>query len=118
MRKTLVNLKVFLLEQEDSDGTDATGDQRDQELATAKPQKDRQKMLRDQGCLKQIFSVMKAPFTSEACTGCNGVLITDMDMLSVEDDRYTWVVVIMRLCYSIIKVDLALCAFQSITFTS
>jgi hypothetical protein len=46
---------------------------------------------------------MRAPFTAEACTGCNGRLISDMSMLSSDDERFTWIVLVMRLCYTIVK---------------
>jgi hypothetical protein len=50
-----------------------------------------------------VFEVMRAPFTSEACTGCNGRLISDMSMLSSDDERFTWIVLVMRLCYTVVK---------------
>ena len=104
MRKTLINLKNFLLQQEKSDDSSAHMSDDSIQTSFVNPQKDRQKMLRDQGCLMQIFAVMRAPFTPDACSGCNGVLIDDMNRLAQEDDRFSWVVNIMRLCYSIIKV--------------
>jgi len=103
LRRTLMNLQNFLLERESSQDTDTPGSHIDNDVAVAHPQKDRQKMVRDQGCLMQIFAIMQAPFTSKACSGCNGVLIDDMGLLSMEDDRFAWVVAVMRLCYTIVR---------------
>ncbi|EGD76540.1 type I inositol triphosphate receptor [Salpingoeca rosetta] len=92
--KILKDLIFFLVGQEPSEHADPFA-------LSGKPNKDRQKLMREQDILKELFYTLKTPFTPKACPGCVGVLINDMDKLV--EGKYKWIRDICRLCYTLIK---------------
>ena len=99
LKKVLIDLLAFLLEREYDD---VDREDRDYEVLHGTPNKDRQKMMREQDILKQLFLLLRAPFTSAACPGCNGVLIDGMVRVSTEP-KYEWILFLCRLSYRIIR---------------
>ena len=99
LKKVLIDLLTFLVEREYDD---VDHEDRDYEVLNGTPNKDRQKMMREQDILKQLFLLLRAPFTSFACPGCNGVLIDRMERVSTEP-KYEWILFLCRLSYRIIR---------------
>lgn len=82
MKTVLVDLLGFLV-QHDSDGIE------DPHSFAGVPDKERQKLMREQDILKELFNILKAPFTKDGCPGGNGVVINNMQLLS--DSQYKWI---------------------------
>lgn len=66
-----------------------------------KPDKERQKTMREQDILKELFNTLKAPFTDDACPGCRGVMLTSMSQLSLP--KHQWIKDVLRLCYTLVS---------------
>ncbi|XP_078000812.1 inositol 1,4,5-trisphosphate receptor-like isoform X2 [Glandiceps talaboti] len=83
---------VFFVSEQPNNGGDPLA------IVVTNPNRDRQKLLREQDILKNIFKLLKAPFTE----GGEGPLLT-MDELS--DQRHAPLRHMFRLCYRIIRLS-------------
>ena len=66
------------------------------------PLKDRQKLLREQKVLQQLFQILKSCFSPSAIPDCDGIMIAEGEM---KFDNSLWrpIWIICRLCYRIIR---------------
>lgn len=100
LKKVLIDLLLFLFDKENDDLGNLQD--RDYEVLVGVPNKERQKMMREQDILKHLFLLLRAPFTPRACTACHGVLVDDMTLLTTQP-KLEWILFLCRLSYRIIR---------------
>lgn len=88
-QKILSELVFFVLRQEGSSQHPLT--------CTGTPDRDRQKLLREQDIIEYLFNILKAPFSDE---GHNGTMMKLEEVTSVQN---TSIRTICQLCYRVLK---------------
>eukprot|EP01135_Chromosphaera_perkinsii_P009083 Nk52_evm14s1607 gene=Nk52_evmTU14s1607 len=89
--KLLTSVILFVLKLEHHDGIDPLSQ------IHATPDRNRQKLLREQNIIKAIFDILKAPFTDEGFNGCL------MSLSEIGQKRYSPIAQICRLCYRLLR---------------
>ena len=98
MTKVQEDLIYFILGQENEDRRGDAGAMN----VVGKPNKDRQKLLREQKVLDQLFEILKAAFSPRVNSACDGTLINDSAM-RLDNSQWRAVWMICRLCYWILR---------------